>query len=876
MSATERAGGSARVCQSERAAAPAVPDVRRDRGDLTPEQARAAFAPGSVAVVAGAGTGKTKMLAHRYLHHIEEGLSPLEVVAATFTDKAAAELRSRIRALVRERRPRDRRSLVELEAAQIGTIHALAARVCRDHPEEAGVAPDFTVLDDLERVVWRADRLEEAIAELPEDVLGAMPLYLLRAVLEKLLDDPLTAAEALTKGPDDWRSLLAREREASFERIADDPRWREWRATLTAHRGGDGDKAEEARLNAVAAIDALLARDPERALAAAKAVRLNGGRESAWPDGGLRSVKAAAGEVRDAVKAVCGSGPLALSWGPADDGLADLLPHLRTAYEHVSRRLERARREARVLGFADMELHALRALEHERVREHYRERWKAVLVDEFQDTNPVQARILGHLMGGARFTVVGDEKQSIYGFRGADVAVFRRFRDRIVAGGGEEVVLTRTFRAHEGLAREQEPVLAALLGDLHQPLTAVRSPPGAAERYLEFHACVGTGTSRVRRLNEARLVAELVRGLVEDGTLVADPDSGEVRRLRYGDVAVLARGNAPFETFAAVLPSLGVPAVEVAGGDLLGAREAKDGEACLRFLADTADGVALAALLRSPFFAVDDGELLELARSAPQGTTLWQHLAAAPEATARLDRAREVLARALERRWDELPSRLLQGIDEAAGYSAVVANLPGGRRRLADWRAFLALVRKLEGWHRDAFAVARQLRRLRSAGVAVDRPTLHAGDAVTLMTIHGSKGLEWPVVVVADLSFQAGRDDPSVSFDAALGLGIRVSTDDGERADPVILSLLKHARAEAAQDEARRLLYVALTRARDRLFLTASQRDRGLLALLEPALEAAGVACVEVPLDLGLAYPDPPLPTAAEHGLVAIAAPGGG
>ncbi len=838
-------------------------------GDLTPEQARAAFAPGSVAVVAGAGTGKTKMLAHRYLHHLEEGLSPLEVVAATFTEKAAAELRSRIRELVRQRRPHDRRSLVELEAAQIGTIHALAARVCRDHPDEAGVAPDFTVLDDLDRAVWRADRLEEALATLPREVVDAVPLHLLRTALERLLDDPLTAAEALAKGPDDWRELLARERASAHERIAADPRWRAWRTTLTDHRGDDGDRAEEARRNAVAAIDALLARDPERALEAARAVRLNGGRESAWPHGGLRSVKEAAGEVRDAVRAACESGPLMLAWGPADDRLAELLPHVRTAFEHASRFLERARREARVLGFADMELHALRALGHERVREHYRERWKAVLVDEFQDTNPVQARILGHLMGSARFTVVGDEKQSIYGFRGADVAVFRRFRDRIVAGGGEEVVLTRTFRPHEGLAREQEPVLAALLGDLHQPLTAARPSPGAAGRYLQFHALAGNGRSRPRRLNEAHLVAELVRRLVEDGAEVTDPVTGEARRLRYGDVAVLARANAPFETFAAVLPSLGVPAVEVAGGDLMNAREAKDGEACLRFLADTADGVALAAVLRSPFFAVDDAELLALARSVPRGETLWGRLSAAAAVSGRLERAREVLGRVLERRWDELPSRLLQGIDEATGYSAVVANLPGGRRRLADWRAFLALVRKLEGWNGDAFAVARRMRRLRSAGVNVDRPTLQAGNAVTLMTIHGSKGLEWPVVVVADLSFQAGRDDASLAFDAELGFGVRVSVGDGERSDPVVLSLLRHARAAAATDEARRLLYVALTRARDRLFLTASQHRRGLLALLEPALEAAGVACLEAPLDLGLAYPDPPSPTPADHGLLA-------
>ncbi|HZW27839.1 MAG TPA: UvrD-helicase domain-containing protein, partial [Trueperaceae bacterium] len=159
---------------------PSAPDPHGAAGGLTAEQARAAFAPGSVAVVAGAGTGKTKMLAHRFLRHVEEGLSPLEVVAVTFTEKAAAELRSRIRALVRERRPHDRRALVELEAAQISTIHSLAARVCRDHPDEAEVAPDFAVLDDVEGTLWRAERLEEAIADLPREVLDAVPVHLLR------------------------------------------------------------------------------------------------------------------------------------------------------------------------------------------------------------------------------------------------------------------------------------------------------------------------------------------------------------------------------------------------------------------------------------------------------------------------------------------------------------------------------------------------------------------------------------------------------------------------------------------------------------------------------------------------------------------------
>jgi len=836
--------------------------------ELTPEQRRAASAPGSVAVVAGAGTGKTKMLAHRYLHHLESGLSPLEVVAVTFTEKAAAELRSRIRALVRSERPRDRLTLVELEAAQISTVHALAARVCRDHPEEAEVAPDFGVLDEVEGVLWREERLEEAIASLPQEVVDAVPVYLLRGVLRALVEDPLTAEPALSRGPDDWRALLSEAHEAAYARIAAAPEWRGWRETLLAHVGADGDRAEEHRRACLEALEALEAREPARALALAKTVKLNAGSQRNWEPGALGAVKDAMRAVRDAIVDECEKGALAAAWGPADEAFAALLPHLRAAYAHVARRFEQARRDERVLGFADLELHALRALDHEHVREHYRRRWKAVLVDEFQDTNPVQERILGHLMGSAAFTVVGDEKQAIFGFRGADVAVFRRFRRRIEAEGGATVVLTRTFRAHAGLTRAQEPVFAALLGDLHQPLAAARDAPTDGP-FLAYRACVGRGVSGVRRLNEAHLVAGIVRDLVAAGTPVTDPGTGAERPLRYGDVAVLARGNAPFETFAAVLPSLGVPAVEVAGGDLLGTREAKDGIACLRFLADRSDDVALAALLRSPFFAVDDPTLLAVTSGLPGDAAWWSRLEAADDLPAGLASARDVIAGVLARRWDDVPSRLLQALDEATGYSAVVANLPGGRRRLADWRAFLGLVRRLEGWHRDAFAVQRQLRRLQAAGVQLPRPTLQAGDAVTLTTIHRSKGLEWPVVVVADLSYQGARDDAAFALDAERGLGVRLTSDDGEPLDPVVLRLLTRARRQAAEDETRRLLYVALTRARERLYLTTSERGKGNLALLEPALEAAGVACHEVELDPGLAFPDPPRPTPGEHGLVA-------
>ena len=395
------------------------------RPPLTSNQALAAQAEGSVAVVAGAGTGKTHMLAHRYLYHLAQGLSPLEIVAVTFTEKAAAELRSRIRALVREAMAGTELSvaeadvasvgaasvapgippmswpdaLAELEAAQISTLHALAARICRDHPEAAGVPADFAVLEDLERALWTADRLEEALAELPAEVLEVVPFAVLDKVLPALIDDPLGAEAALARGPEQWSELIERERARAFEEAVASAGWAEHRAVLERYRGAEGDKGELARRDCLAAMQAFEAGDAELAVDCVGRFRTNAGSKKAWDEVELEAVREALRTVKGAIKDASSEGRVHLVWGPADDAWAAMQPSLRTAYHSVRSHLDDAKRRARALDFADLEVHALRALEHDEVREHYSERWKAYLVDEFQDTNPVQARILDLLLG---------------------------------------------------------------------------------------------------------------------------------------------------------------------------------------------------------------------------------------------------------------------------------------------------------------------------------------------------------------------------------------------------------------------------------------------------------------------------------------------
>lgn len=744
---------------------------------------------------AGAGTGKTHWMAERYLKLLERGHSPLEVVAVTFTDKAALELRNRVRKRLLETAAKEHpQKLAELEAAPIGTLHALAARICREFPEEAEVPADFQVLDDLEAALLRGEWVEEALGE---ELQGAQYRSLLDAVgyeglletLERILEDPLAARELLEKGDAVWQDLRRRAWAKYYhlvrERLPRDldgvPGLRDaWQGA----KEGDPETASDL-LNWASDVDS---------------------RKSPWKE--LKSKFPCLSELRgilDRAKEL-----LELKPRPADNRLWEVWPAFRALVEGVLRRLEEYRFRARRLGYADLEVHALRALEKGHVREHYRARFRHLIVDEFQDTNPVQYRLLRTLFPDLRsWSVVGDPNQSIYGFRRADPRIMAELRREAEGQEGNVRVLSlgKTYRYHESLARFHNSFFKERLPD-YVPVEADRSRTPEDAPVLFFEG---------KLKEQAHFIAQEVARLRKE-FVVWDPATGVYRPLEYRDVAVLGRTWAHLAQVAEVLQGLGVPAVEARGGNLLETPEFLDAYMALRFLADPKDEEALLRLFHSPFLAVSQREVLLLSSLCGEQESLWDALSRVPNLPPSLERARRVLGDLLRRRAFEAPSRLLQRLDEATGYTGVVASLSRGRRRVKDWEGVLELVRELEVGDEDPFLVVRKLRRLLREGVQVERPPLEAGDALALLTVHAAKGLEWPVVFVLHINkwnghWGARRDKPLFRP----GLALIPPLLGGE--DSSFFQLAKAALEEEERAEEERLLYVAATRARERLYL---------------------------------------------------------
>ena len=896
------------------------------------EQAPAVHAEGhDVLVTAGAGTGKTRTLVGRYLRMLEDGVPPRRIAAITFTKKAAREMRNRVREAIRdylrseelddESRERWRELYTKLDAARIGTIHSLCTEILRAHPAEAGLDPRFEVLDEVQSALSLAEAVDATMAWTADDEsasrwfdhLGDRDL---RKLLDSLMRQRTDAAEAFAALGDDplalWREALEAEQDAALRSLLANPAWRDAVADLEHHRADDpSDTLDGIRRAVLAAIEGVVAikanvggratpgdgregagddraqadvgpeidiqrpADFDTAIEVASReiseVRLNaaGTSQKRWPGGkdDLDAVKAALKVVRQ----MWGEAKvLALRLGPADEALAADLPSLRAAFQRAVLALDGLKRERNVLDFEDLETMARDLLrDREDVRLRWNEELDAVLVDEFQDTNSRQQAIVEHLVPEGRRFYVGDAKQSIYRFRGADVTGMRAMGRRMADGHGESFALATSYRSHAALVAAQNALLEPVLGtdedpsrpfvEPFSPLEAHRksAPEGMDGPFVELHLGIGTKESGAHRRAAGALVDRFIE-LVEDGRISVVSEDGVARGLEYGDIAILCRASTSFAEYEEALEQAGVPYVTTAGRGFYERPEIRDLQNALRALSDPHDDLALVGLLRSPAFAVSDPGIYRLCGRRDELATdgvahsLWDHMR--QEVAARDDAARDDAAAIAStapgsKAEDAQAAADLQRIDRAwrvvGGLRALAGRVTVGELLAAylDTTAYPAMLR-LAGDHRAARNVDKLLddaRASRLVGVgdfiewmaSISSASAREGEAravaegmVRILTIHSAKGLEFPVVALGDMGKAAGGRSNGLMVDDQLGVLPKIVDESGD--GPAAYELAKLLETSRDDAESRRLLYVAVTRAKDLVLLSGSAgRNKG-------------------------------------------------
>lgn len=855
-------------------------------------------------VEAGAGTGKTWVLARRFLHLLESHPDwPLEsLVAVTFTEKAAREMRTRIRSEVekaaRQAGPashwQDRRR--ELDRLQVSTIHSLCARILRASAIAAGLDPRFEVLDEHQAGLLKEDALRQALAELnsraeseqwPVDggpgsrgaafeLLSALRVRDLQEQLAILLDQRGTVQRLFANLPDPpallehWRSGLAQARQELWQaQLRASPALAHSLAALPLARSSDpADKLLPSVAQAQAGCRAVQAGDLASACACFLKVKRNAGQADHW--GGkeaLVELKEQLKFVHQAAKVIQDAG-CAEDPGPWDEAAAQALQYWRDLWVHLDAVYARMKAARQALDFDDLELLAedLLAREPRDPRlQTFLDAIRHLMVDEFQDTNATQQRIvyaLAHPRQPGRLFVVGDAKQSIYRFRQAQVAVFNQTGQEIAGFTGQPAVrLNRSFRTHAALVKALNRLFSSVFQPLGETYAAYEAPPGPLEAHRPAPPLQTPAPAPVElwllpaadphgnalsaadvRVYEAQLLAQRLLQLQTAGFQVWDRDQAAYRPFRFDDSAILFRATTSLPLYEEQFKALGLPYLTVSGRGYYDRPEVQDLIALLTCLYNPADDLSLATVLRSPLFSLSDETLYHLrwnaaaqpAGSDPHLPASFYHSLQVPPVTAQPQQvafAARVLAELCHLAGRVDAWRLLRTALDRTGYEATLAlidrDLGGSGRQRSNVHKLLELARQQGGGGLSQFLRNVLDLRAREARAGEALGSAPASGAVQLMSIHAAKGLEFPVVAVADLGRKSRRSDPPrLLYDPAFGMVCQLrdaAGSDWKKPPGYAWAEWLNRQMEAA--ESKRLLYVACTRAADLLLLSGRAGD---------------------------------------------------
>ncbi len=867
---------------------PVDPSASRAAAPDQPERARVATDLDSTLFVeAGAGSGKTTALVDRIVALVRSGVALENIAAITFTEKAAAELRQRLR----DRLEADsvnspdgplRLALDQLDGAAISTLHAFAQRILFEHPIEARLPPGVEVFDELASQVDFDERWDDYVPELLANPAMAGPLLVadvlgisldsLRHLAEQFENNWDLVATRLPSEPPalevDTAPLVAQLRRLAGA-AAEANRPDDNLALLLDEVGSYATRlasvAESAPADPVDRIvdlaELLRASEPTFGTKQGTAFKSKGSKAN-WPDTerfeALKLELFDVGESRNNL---------------AQDLTTTTIKHLAHSIGAFVLESASQRRSDGRLRFHDLLVLARAMLRDaevgEAVRDNLRRRYKRLLIDEFQDTDPIQVDIAALLATDSRagttpwtelsttpgrLFFVGDPKQSIYRFRRADIAVYLEAQ-RVFGGADGQVRLSANFRSTAPVISWVNAVFAQLIQPVagaqpsYSPLLAVRDAPATGPGVLIAGAEAHPGRLRAHELRqlEATDVVGAISAAIEERWSVEERSStGEViqRPARLGDITILLPARTSLPVLERALEDAGIPYRAETASLVYSTPEVRDLLMIARAVDDPTDEFATVMALRTPALGCGDDDLY-LHRTV--GGRTWNHQSLSGPAVGESSGSSVVSAGLrwlgelhTDRPWLS-PAQVLERV--VRDRALLELGVCSGRHREV-WRRLRFVVDQARAWTDSTGGDLRDylgwvtLQASDSARVAETVLPETDADAVRIMTVHAAKGLEFPIAIVSGLTTQQqrGRRGVHVTWppDGSIGykFGAANTTPEYEAFAPLDEQLDAHEKI--------RLLYVACTRARDHLVVSMHRSAEGASETLATALASVG------------------------------------
>lgn len=776
----------------------------------------------SVAVNAGAGTGKTKVLTERFVYilengDLEEGKEVESIVAITFTKKATQEMIERIRAEIRKNFYKGNkwtRFYRDMEKANISTIHSFCGKILRENPMEAKVDPLFDVLDESKSIGLLNNSIVEAInIGLNDKNLYDFILLLNEFKIENLTNDicdlynnirtvglsfeevkklSLDYIDSLTIQKEDLKIIKDNivylqgklTKRSKIVKLVDDPIWVKFK---------DDEYQEEEIFEILEYLKSNLGTSKN------EADRIE--------------------VIENTIARVLLCKEKLYRW--AYICLLDLLIEIDQVYTNK-------KSEISSFDYDDLQLKVLRLLDNKDIREKYQNKFKYIMIDEFQDTNEVQKSIFYKLSSRDRILdlnnlfVVGDPKQSIYGFRGADIDVFYQVLDDVEKTTGEKcITLSKNYRTVNTVMDFINDIFEKLMLGKYEPLDPFHTSENKIDIEILENPEFEAGTEDSIKY-EANLIAKRIRKLVED------------KEYRYGDIALLFRATTKNHYYEEAMRKYNIPYYNTSSRQFFKKQEILDMINALKSISNPYDLISTIGFFRGPMINLSDETIFFILRN--KKTTLYNVLGdyimsesdnLAYEELEKVKNAKKILDYFYSIKDICNPSYLLNKLIEKTYFIEGQLLKIDGKQAVANIYKFVDLLEKFEGENRASLEefidyIDLLKDKFESEGIINSEDS----NVVNLLTIHKSKGLQFPVVIIPEMARDIRSIYPRFLFSKDMGLGIK--TDENR----AIYDLIRLDKDKREKEESKRVLYVAMTRAKEMLIIAGQGNNKGFKAMI--------------------------------------------